>query len=344
VASAVKARRFGSLGAALTALAMLILFGGRKQAAAQNPFTFVVVADMREYAGPGVYDTADYFRGAVEAIEALGGGAFLVGAGDIDPTTGVHWTITTTLDSRYLWYPVVGNHELPGAGNEPSLGTNMDWLRMYDYDANGTGTPPDIVNFGPSGCPETTYSFDYGNAHFVVLNEYCDSGGDTITDGDVPDHLYDWLAADLAATGREHTFVFGHEPAYPQPDADNGRLRHVGDSLDKYPAHRDRFWDLLRSEGVVAYICGHTHNYSAVRIGKVWQLDAGHARGAGDTLAPSTFLMIHVDGGQVTFDVYRDDHDGIYDYDDIRHSGVLTPFPYRAFLPMIESARRELGN
>lgn len=27
------------------------------------------------------------------------------------------------------------------------------------------------------------------------------------------------------------------------------------------PANRDRFWALLKDEGVVAYICGHTHNY-----------------------------------------------------------------------------------
>jgi len=177
----------------------------------------------------------------------------------------------------------------------------MDWLRSYDYGA---------VNPGPPGCPETTYSFDYQNAHFVVLNEYCDAGGDTATSGDVPDHLYNWLAADLSATDKTHIFVFGHEPAYPQPDADNGRIRHLGDSLDQYPAHRDRFWNLLRDERVVAYICGHTHNYSAAQIDGVWQLDAGHARGRGDTGARSTFILVDVDPSGVTFRAYRDDANG----------------------------------
>lgn len=265
-----------------------------------NQYAFVVTADMRGYSGPGC-DTPQYFRGACEAIAVLGSGAFMVSPGDIDPPTDVKWTIEQYIGLDYLWYPVVGNHELPGCGNESYPGSNMDWLRSYGYPA---------AKPGPSGCPETTYSFDYQNTHFVVLNEYCDTTGDTVTDGDVPDHLYEWLVDDLSTTDKTHIFVFGHEPAYPQPDADNGRVRHLGDSLDEHPAHRDRFWRLLRDRGVVAYICGHTHNYSAIEIDGVWQLDAGHARGRGDTGARSTFIWIDVDGDVVTFKTYRDDANG----------------------------------
>lgn len=268
-------------------------------------FTFAATADIREFAGPGQYDTPQYFRGACEAIAALGGSAFMVSPGDIDPPTGVNWTITQTLETTYTWYPVVGNHEL-------EKGAYMIWLRSYDYGA---------VNPGPSGCPETTYSFDYQNAHFVMLNEYCDASGDTATEGDVSDHLYYWLAADLSATDKAHVFVFGHEPAYPQPDADNGRLRHEYDSLNLYPLRRDRFWNLLRERNVTAYVCGHTHNYSAVRIDGVWQLDVGHARGLGDVGAQSTFVLIQVNGDIVTFEAYRDDaNGGTYT---LAHIGVL---------------------
>lgn len=264
-----------------------------------NQFTFAVTADMRYFSGQGTYDTSDYFRGVCEAIDSVGEGAFMVSPGDLDSPedgtpAGVQWTITSTLGITYTWYPVVGNHEQD----------EYAWFRDYYDDAGYT------VNSGPTGCPTTTFSFDYENAHFVVLNEYCDDAGPNETDGDVPDHLYNWLVNDLNTTDEAHIFVFGHEPAYPQPDADNGRTRHVGDSLDKYPANRNRFWDLLKAERVVAYICGHTHNYSAVKIDGVWQLDAAHARGKGDTGARSTFLMIHVDGYIVTFDVYRDDANG----------------------------------
>jgi hypothetical protein len=265
------------------------------------PFSFVVTADMRYFAGPGYYDTSQYFRGAMEAIAAVGGGAFMISPGDIDPPGNVLWTIRQTMGVTYTWYPVIGNHELPEEGQESEYGANLAWLNSYDYGE---------VNAGPSGCPTTTYSFDHGNAHFVVLNEYCDSNGDGVTSGDVTDHVYEWLVNDLENTAQEHVFVFGHEPAYPQPDADNGRLRHVGDSLDQYPERRNRFWGLLKEKGVVAYICGHTHNYSAVRIEGVWQLDAGHARGIGDTRAQSTFAVIEVGEGVVRYEVYRDDSSG----------------------------------
>ena len=158
----------------------------------------------------------------------------------------------------------------------------------------------------------------------MVLNDYCNSDGDNITGGDISGHLYNWLASDLATTNKEHIFVIGHQPAYPQPDADNGRVRHIEDSLNAYPANRDRFWNLLKNEGVVAYICGHTHNYSAVKINGVWQLNSGHARGGGDMGAPSTFLIIYVKGSTVEFEAYRDTHDGVYDYNDIIHSGRLS--------------------
>ncbi len=305
--------------------------------AQESAFSFAVTADQRHYSGPGSYDNSYYFRGVVESINALGDADFMISPGDFDPVQDSEWTIEQVLGSSFLWYPVVGNHELPGDGSENYIGANMDYLRAYDYDANGTGIPPDIVNTGPSGCPETTYSLDYENTLFVMLNVYCDVGGDTVTNGDVPDHLYNWLVVDLAATNQQHILVFGHEPAYPQPDADNGRLHHENDSLNQYPANRDRFWDLLKNEGVDAFIVGHTHNYSAVEIDGVWQLDAGHARGAGETGAASTFLMVHVDGDSITYDAYRDTHDGIYDYDDIIHSGTLGL--HHIILPLIMKPR-----
>jgi hypothetical protein len=257
---------------------------------------------MRQFAGSGGYDTSSYFRGVCEKIAALGKGDFMISPGDIDPPADVNWTIRQYIGQDYMWYPAVGNHE-------EETSSDMQWLRAYDYDANGA-EPPNIVNTGPANCAETTYSFDYENSHFVVLNEYYDGISDTGTTGDVCDALYNWLSADLNSTTKEHIFVIGHEPAYPQPDASNNVSRHVGDSLDQYPANRSRFWDLLGSHNVAAYICGHTHSYSAVEINGTWQLDAAHSRGIGSTETRSTFIMVHVDGDTVTYDTYRDNYDG----------------------------------
>jgi predicted phosphodiesterase len=300
-------------------LLILAALSSAGHARAQDPqpedpqsLTFSIIADMRNYTGPGAYDSPSYFRGALEAIDALGVGAFLLSPGDLDPLTSAYWSITNTLGNEATWFPVIGNHELPRSGFEPSNGANLAWLNSYDL-----GT----VNPGPSGCPHTTYSFDRPPAHFVVLNEYCNETGDHALDGDISDHLYTWLVADLQANTQSIIFVAGHEPAYVQPDADNGRLRHELDSLNQYPAHRDRFWNLLRAEQVTAYLCGHTHNFSAVNLAGVWQIDAGHARGLGDTGAASTFVQIQVQPGLVRYLVYRDDSaGGAYT---LRHSGFL---------------------
>ena len=137
----------------------------------------------------------------------------------------------------------------------------------------------------------------------MALDVYCNEAGGYPpgTDADINDYLYNWLVADLQANTQPYIFVFGHEPAYVFPDADNGRLRHELTSLNQYPAHRDRFWSLLQAEGVTAYLCGHTHNFSAVNIGGVWQIDAGHARGLGDIGAPSTFVQVQILPGSVRY-------------------------------------------
>jgi hypothetical protein len=302
----------------LFSMLLMVLVGGvvvNKPAQDQeSPFTFAIVADMRNFTGPGQYDTDQYFRGAVQTISDTGGAVFVLSPGDIDPAPDVFWTITTTLGIDARWVPGVGNHELPGAGNEPSSGANMAWLRAFDYGS---------VNPGPAGCPTTTFSWDYNDAHFVMLNEYCDLAGDTVTQGDIPDHLFNWLVNDLESSAKPFKFVIGHEPAYPQPDADNGRLRRADESLNQYPEHRDRFWELLKAEGVAAYLCGHTHNYSLEKINGVWQLDAGHARGLGDPGASSTVILVHVKSDAVTVDVYRDNSQG-GPYQ-LRHRGVLVP-------------------
>lgn len=266
-----------------------------------TPFSFAVTADMRAFTGPGEYDTPAYFRGALEAIAALGNAAFLVTPGDIDNPWNSRWSIDQALGANFPWFAGVGNHE--------HLEESMAWLRLYNPDTNGD-TPPNITNPGPKSCPQTTYSFDYQNAHFVMLNIYCDALKDMTTYGTVGGTLYNWLEADLAAAQKEHIFVFGHEPAFPLPDADTGRVRHLGASLDKEPADRDRFWALLRERGVTAYICGHTHNYSAARLDGVWQIDVGHARGVGDPEVPSTFVVFRVDGASVVYETYRAGENG----------------------------------
>jgi hypothetical protein len=252
----------GVLAAALVGLSPHALSAEKES----RELVFIVAADMRNFAKQGEW--SKNFSGACEAVREVGRGAFMISPGDldVDPPSAVREMVSTVLGKDYPWYPVLGNHD-------PESPSSMKYLRDYSQ------TVPNVVNRGPEGCEATTYSFDWANAHFVVLNQYFDGVKDWGLEGDVVPELLDWLEADLAANTKGHVFVFGHEPLMAMPDMDNGRIRHQGDSLDEHPENAFRFHQILLKHDVAAYICGHTHNASYANLNGLWQLDAGHARG-----------------------------------------------------------------
>jgi 3',5'-cyclic AMP phosphodiesterase CpdA len=245
-----------------------------------------------------------YFAGACDAIMATGKGDFMISPGDIDPPDDVLSTIRAHIPDAFPWIPVVGNHEIDTAYGSPhAFSYSIEWIRSYSN--------PFSVSTGPSGAEKTCFSFDFGNAHFTILNEYYDGTFDNVLlngHGYLSAQLLSWMTADLAATAKPVIFVIGHEPAFPQPDAESGRVRHLGESLDADTATRDLFWNTLSQYKVKAYICGHTHDYSVYKTGTspVWQVDVGHARGTGDTGARSTFVRIFVRGdATVSYETWR---------------------------------------
>lgn len=260
-------------------------------------FSFVVTTDMA-YTGEKEYiNYPNFFSALLGYVKVLDSGAFMVSTGDMNPVEETRWTISQVLGEDYLWFPIPGNHDFEDLAD-------IRYLQNYDYDPNGE-VEPNVVNWGPDSCPHTTYSFDYQNVHFVALNVYCNEESSWGIDGSITDTIYNWLADDLAATDKVHIFVFGHEPAYPQPDDQTGILEHYYESLDQYPQARDRFWQLLVEYDVVAYIHGHTHTYSAVKIDGVWQIDAGQSMGVRAMPSPGTFLIISVQGEGVNLQTYR---------------------------------------
>jgi len=233
---------------------------------AGDELVFIVAADMRNFAADGEW--SKNFSGACKAVKEVGGGAFMISPGDldVDPPSAVRDMIDRVLGEDYPWYPVLGNHD-------PESPSSMRYLREYSL------TVPNVVNRGPKGSESTTYSFDWGDAHFVVLNQYFDGANDWGLEGDVVPELLEWLDADLAATTKTHLFVFGHEPLVAMPDMDNGRIRHQGNSLDEDWKSAFNFYTVMMKHGVDAYVCGHSHNTSYTKINGLWQIDAGHARG-----------------------------------------------------------------
>jgi len=256
------------------------------------------------------------FARVCDAINRIlgGAGAFHVSAGDLSGSIPKNRAIIDRYFGKSaLWYPVIGNHDL----EDPDA---LLWLRNEFENGNSLRTPLKnlIKKAGPSGSSRTTYSWDYGRAHFVVLNVYWDGGrnegsgpgkgSDTAGKGDIVPALYRWLEEDLAACNKPFVFVFGHEPAFPL-------IRHEGDSLDADEKNRDNFWKLLETHHTTAYICGHTHYYSARKgdahnKGQVWQITAGSGgRRSADGL---TFLRFLVQDRAASLDVYRDSGTGSF--------------------------------
>ena len=270
-------------------------------AAAAEPLRFCITSDSRGSNG---------YADILDQIKLLPGsaGAFMVSVGDLSPPAKTRKQLDAAFGESLPWYPVVGNHEAVKKDNKLSADA-MQYLRDY-FDRHIKAD----ANSGPAGTEQTTYSFDAGDVHIVVLNEYWDGtaaeGSDARLDGDVVAPLREWLAKDLKASAKPWKLVFGHEPAYPQADEDwVGGLfssRHSATSLNKYKANRDAFWKALEDGGAAAYICGHTHRYSRYQPkgSKVWQIDAAQAAG-GSTSKYDAFVIVTAGAKTLKFDIYR---------------------------------------
>lgn len=248
------------------------------------------------------------FSRACQKIAEIGPGAFMITAGDVWDAQDAREIINQHLGNDYPWYLVIGGHDLE---YPPTLA----FARTYNVRGR---TLPNIVHPGPPGAPETTYSLDYGNCHFVVLNQYFDGKSDSgQRDGYLSQALLDWLRNDLNQNSKQHVFVFVHEPAFRHPDIDwHDEQAGGGYMAYRNPGPRDGFWQMLRKHHVLALIHGHHHVYNRARIRGVWDVEAGHCQivpkgsGKDDERKRGTFLVFHVNGDQVAYDCYRDEFDG----------------------------------
>lgn len=271
------------------ALMAWLLLTGVMAAAAADPVKFSFACDSRGKAG---------FVSVMEQLKAAGGpGECIITQGDMDPAETTHRQLEGVFGKSVAWYPVVGNHELDDKESMPFLRTYFDKQLKNK------------VLAGPAGTHQTTYSFDVGQVHIAVLNEYWNgqtgAGSDTKGDDVVP-ALRDWLSNDLKASKKPWKLVVGHMPAYPKPDRNWDRIRHVGESLDAHASNRDAFWKMLDEQGVAAYLCGHTHGYSRYQPkgSKVWQIDTAQARGDKDWKFDA-FVIVTAEESRLNFDVYR---------------------------------------
>ena len=181
-------------------------------------------------------------------------------------------------NKRMVWpkiWPVIGNHEVRNPKDEDNF------RKVF----------PDVFCNGPDDEKGLSYSFDFQNAHFTIINTDRWHYGDRLdTTDDRRDWHYvkhlDWLEKDLSSArnrGIEHIFVFSHEMGFPT----GGHLRdglpnlgrHLVLPLDStrlwYLNRRNKFWSLLKKYNVDAHICGHEHIYARQSVDDVYEIITG---------------------------------------------------------------------
>jgi hypothetical protein len=141
---------------------------------------------------------------------------------------------------------------------------------------------------GPKEQKGLSYSFDFGNSHFCIMNTDAWYYGDIEdTTDDRPDwhqiKYIDWVENDLKSArerGMKHIFTFSHEMPFPIGGHLHDGLPNLGrnfkgkmDSTRQYYLdRRDAFWNLMQEYEADAHICGHEHTYGRQEVNGVYQI------------------------------------------------------------------------
>lgn len=170
----------------------------------------------------------------LDGIVLLGDNAYPWGS-DAEYQTAFFGLYADELRRTPLW-PAIGNHDMDGA-----------------YKHIFATTPP--VDGEPGSGSDYYYSFDIGNAHFVILDAW-KSWWEVTTD---PAHIpwrkeLAWLREDLAATRQTWTVAVCHFPLYCDGNYDS-------DTNEPLKLLREALIPVLDRFGVDLYVAGHDHTY-----------------------------------------------------------------------------------
>lgn len=305
----------------------------------ETEFTFASMADNRgETTDDDLKDLPKAFHNIVDQVISKKP-SFVLHAGDI---FHAEWDALDTLynnfkqatdplaaNTPFLISP--GNHEMlngdPPAGQDP--------LTIFDEQfAQPTG--PDPLNLITAKYPGTVYSFDWGNSHFVSIDNCRYDASNPHLHGmyQLSDEELKWLDNDLKdaqSRGVRHIFVMAHANAFNVGGAENG--------MADYPAERDAFWQILVDYDVDAYITGHNHEFNdewGQKSGTKWENssvvhwmngDSGsiHDASGKSLVGWNHWTLWTVKGNTVTAELYNDLGDKVYSRT-IQSAQPPTPF------------------
>ncbi|MBD1379366.1 phosphodiester glycosidase family protein [Metabacillus arenae] len=254
-----------------------------------EPFHFVLMGDTQAppnqtEAGFGIF--TELFK---KSKQEYPNAAFMMHVGDMidDGNLYSHWSAffeamkDPALGASTLFVPAVGNHENIGNG----VDTYKNLFRMPQN--------------GPDGYEGTVYSYDYGNAHFAVLNTETDKKG--------LEKQAAWLKKDMKKTKKKWKIVLYHRsPYYSNPQGGSESVREA--------------WPKVFDEiGVDLAISGHDHAYV-----RTFPLKDGKKANGGTTylIAGSTGSKFYDAVPQDYMDVYFEEKTQVYSNISVSDDGI----------------------
>jgi tetratricopeptide (TPR) repeat protein len=137
------------------------------------------------------------------------------------------------------------------------------------------------------------YSVDVKNCHFIILCSELENEASQITGKQLA-----WLKRDLKQAEGKHIFVLVHRPLYP-------KIKHLEDSLNKYPEKRDKLAGLFKQYDVDMIFVGHVHVYNFSVVNELSQIIAGGSgaplAGTLDDGAFNHFFHVIVNGDNIDY-------------------------------------------
>ena len=192
----------------------------------------------------GLGKNGDCMQAAVANLIAQGSYAKLLAIGDLQYDCGSLGAFNASYDLSWGQFnpivaPVVGNHEIQGAGDFGETGCSKKATGFFTYFANhGVNEAAGINGKG-------YYSFDIGSWHVLAINANCTQVGGCAT-GNAEEA---WFRSDLAAHPNQCTLAYWHQAAWSTTSATGGvtNMRTI--------------WADLEHAGVELVLNGHFHHY-----------------------------------------------------------------------------------
>ena len=289
-----------------------LIFGDSQSGQATNP----------EY-GPWKTTVQNAFKANQDA-------KFFVNVGDLveNGQTYIHWNnwfdATKGVIDAIPDMSVQGNHETYVPTSSDSIKPKF-WTAQFKLPQNG-----------PDGLKNQTYSYDYGNAHIVVLDSQEDE--EKNINGSILEAQKQWLDNDLKSSDKTWKLVFFHKTPYYnkanrtneavkaafQPIFDKYHVDVVFNGHDHgisrtYPINNDKFVDST-SEGTVYYVTGRSGNkYYTDLSQKVW--DAFFY----DPQDQPNYIVAQINGDKLNLKATKQDGTLIDDYTIDKTAGTDSP-------------------